>query len=110
MPNVRIVRLASIGSGMLIGGSLVAGCGAAGGLGAVPDDCVLFLTRGEAVALFNIAVDEREDGSSEAAAFAKVTAECVDENCEGDDPIGVCAVSCASCADALTEIAYADDE
>lgn len=96
-------------AGLLIFVGAMSGCGAAGGLGAVPEDCVLFLNRSEAVALFNIAVDERDNGSSEAEAFARVTAACVDDNCTGDDPIGVCAVSCASCADALAEIAYSQE-
>lgn len=103
--TVRIVT-----AGLLISACTVAGCGAASGLGATPEDCIVFLSRSEVLDLFEIATDERDDGSSVAEAFARVTAACVDDRCEGDDPIGVCAVSCASCADALTEIAYDQEQ
>lgn len=82
----------------------VAGCGN-GNILILPDDCLLFTTRAEALSLYNLAVAERIDGSSELEAFGVVLAECLRDNCDGDSG-GVCAVSCASCTDALVTIAY----
>lgn len=82
----------------------VAGCGN-GNVLILPDDCLVFTSRAEALALYNLATAERNDGSSELEAFGVVLAECLRDNCDGESG-GVCAVSCASCTDALVTVAY----
>ncbi len=81
----------------------LSGCGNEA-LFVVPDDCAFF-SREEARDWFANAQARRSDGASELEAFGAVLAECLASNCDGDSG-GVCAVSCASCTDALVTIAY----
>lgn len=85
--------------------TVVASCGEAF---IIPDDCILFMTRAEGVVLLGIAQDEFDAGETSVEAFAEVSRECVERHC-GDDVGTICALSCASCADDLVDIVYADE-
>ena len=87
----------------LYGLVLLAGCGNEA-LFVVPDDCAFF-SREEARDWYANVLGRRNDGATELEAFGAVLAECVSANCDGQSA-GACAVSCASCADALATIAY----
>ncbi len=82
----------------------LASCGTVVGLPVVPDDCLLF-TRREARAWYAGALARQSDGASELEALADITLECLQSNCDGLSG-GVCAVSCAACADALVTVLY----